>query len=132
MSTTQTPAATELSLEELLKANAERSKAGKSQTFVMTIINVTNWKPTKDNRAVKMVITKDHGNFFPLATAISNLPMSFNQPIEAKATITPNGQYTNMNRLEFAGLPSEVSLAIGIMPAGTALFSSATGLKLAI
>lgn len=132
MSTTQTPPATELSLEEALKANVERSKAGKSQTIAMTIINVTNWRDTKDGRKVKMVITKDHGNFFPLATAISNLPMSFGQPIEAKATITPNGQYTNMNRLEFAGLTSELSLAIGLIPSGAALFSSAKDLKLAI
>lgn len=132
MSTTQTPAATELTFDQALQANIDRSKIGKSQTIVMTIINVTNWRPTKDSRAVKMVITKDHGNFFPLASAISNLPMSFGQPVEAKATISVNGQYTNMNRLEFAGLTSELSLAIGLIPSGAALFSSAKDLKLAI
>lgn len=128
--TTQTPA--DLTFEQALAANIDRAKVGKSQQVAMTIINVTNWKPTKDGRAVKMVITKEHGNFFPLATAISNLPMSFNTPVEAKATISVNGQYTNMNRLEFAGLATEIALAIGIMPSGTALFSTAKDLKLAI
>ena len=48
----------------------------------------------------------------------------------AKATISQNGQYTNMNRLEFSGLATEMALAIDRLPSGTALFASAKDLKL--
>lgn len=129
-----TPAAqantVELTFEQALAANVERSSTGKSRTMEVTIINVTNWRPTKTGLAVKMVVTKELGNFFPLASAITNLPTSFGQPIKAKATLSQNGQYTNMNRLEFNGLSTELALSIDRIPAGAALFASAKDLKL--
>lgn len=123
---------TALTIEQGIAQNIERSNTGKSRSIEITVINVTNWKPTKTGLAVKMVITKDHGNYFPLASAITNLPASFNKPVMAKATLTQNGQFTNMNRLEFTGLQTAQLLAIREIGVGRALFASAADIQLAV
>lgn len=124
--------ATKTSFEALVEANKAASVSGNSTSVTIRVIRVTDWRPTtKGNLPVKLVIT-DQGNYFPLASAITNLPTSFKQPVEAQAVLTirnVNGiDRLNMSRLEFAGLESGVNLAIKAMVPGTSLFASATGI----
>lgn len=126
------PAVTKTPFEALVEANKALSASGISTNATIRVIRVTDWKPTtKGNLPVKMVIT-DQGNYFPLASAITNLPTSFRQPVEAHAVFTirnVNGvDRLNMVRLEFAGLESGVNLAIKAMVPGTSLFASAAGI----
>src|ERR1700761_3761999 len=114
--------------EALVKANQEASAKSKSVNQRILVYGVTDWKPTtKGNLPVKMVRT-DKGNFFPLASSISNLPTSFSQPVEANATFTEGVDAQgkarlNLSRLEFDGLDTQKALMIREMPKGTALFS---------
>lgn len=126
-------AATKTPFEALVEANKALSVSLRSTSVTIRVIRVTDWKPTtKGNLPVKMVIT-DQGNYFPLASAITNLPTSFKQPVEAEAVFTIRkdalgNDRLNMSRLEFAGLESGVNLAIKAMVPGTSLFASAAGI----
>lgn len=123
---------TSKTIEQLIADNIANAAKAKGQTVILTIKSVSDWSPTtKGNLPRKMVIT-DKGNFWVLASSIKNLPTSFSQPVQATAVISQNGQYLNMNRLEFAGLETATVLSIRELPQGTALFSSAAGVKLAI
>src|ERR1700748_477803 len=123
--TTNAQAATTVSLDQMLTDNLAKSSLSKSQEVVVIVKSVTDWKATlKGNLPRKMVIT-DKGSFWVLASSIKNLPASFGQPVQAKAVISQNGQYLNMNRLEFPGLETSTLLAIRELPSGTALFASA-------
>lgn len=118
--------------EELMAANLEASGKLAAKPIVLLVRSVSDWKPTiKGNLPRKMVIT-DKGTFWMLASNITNLPTSFTQPVQATAVISQNGQYLNMNKLEFPGLETTTLLSIRELPAGTALFSTAIGIKLAI
>lgn len=114
-----------------------KSVEAKSMEQEVSVLSVTDWKPTSTGLAVKMVRTTI-GSFWPLASAITNLPSSIalGKPVVAKAVITeaktPNADGTprfNMSRLEFPGLPTNTLLAIQAMPAGTALFANASALN---
>lgn len=131
MATTQPAAPAAPTLDSLIAANITAASQAKGQTVDVTVISVTDWKPTANGLNRKMVIT-DKGNFWVLTSSISNLPTSFPQPVKAKAVLTVNGQYLNMQRLQFFGLAAEVSLAIRELPQGTALFASAKDLKMAV
>lgn len=115
-----------------LTVNVTKSNDTNSVTKVLTIIRVSDWKPTtKGNLPTKMVVTTE-GNFFPLASAISNLPSSFPKPIEATAVLTMRQDAQgvdriNMSRLEFTGLDDKLYQTIRNMPVGAALFASAAG-----
>lgn len=128
-----TPATTvNKTFEELMAANLEASGKLAAKPIVLLVRSVSDWKPTtKGNLARKMVIT-DKGTFWMLASNITNLPTSFTQPVQATAVISQNGQYLNMNKLEFAGLETATVLSIRELPAGAALFASAAGVKLAM
>lgn len=126
---TMTPPATAMkSIEELMADNITRSAAGKTATIEVTVISISDWRPTRNGGLpVKMVVT-DKGNFWPLATAIKNCPKSFLKPVLAKAVLLPRldaqgNQRLNMSQLEFEGLATETALMIAEMPAGTALFA---------
>lgn len=117
--------------------SSTKSAEAKSQELEVSVLSVTDWKPTSTGLPVKMVRTTI-GTFWPLASGITNLPSSIalGKPVTAKAVITeaktPNADGTlrfNMSRLEFPGLATNTLLAIQAMPAGTALFSNATGLN---
>lgn len=113
-------------LDQMLADNTANASKAKGTEVTIIVKSVTDWKPTeKGNLPRKMVIT-DKGNFWVLASSIKNLPTSFGQPVQAKAVITQNGQYLNMNRLEFPGLETEKVLMIREMPKGTALFALAS------
>ena len=130
--TTNAQAATTVSLDQMLTDNLAKSSLSKSQEVVVIVKSVTDWKATlKGNLPRKMVIT-DKGSFWVLASSIKNLPASFGQPVQAKAVISQNGQYLNMNRLEFPGLETSTLLAIRELPSGTALFASAKDVRLAV
>lgn len=117
-----------------LTANVTKSNDTNSVTKVLTIIRVSDWKPTaKGNLPTKIVVTTE-GKFFPLASAITNLPSSFPKPVEATAVLTMRVDAQgidriNMSRLEFVGLEDKTYQAIKSLPAGVALFASAAGLN---
>lgn len=120
------------SIAELLAKNTANAGLAKGETVIVLVKSVTDWKPTtKGNLPRKMVIT-DKGNFWVLASSIKNLPTSFTQPVQATAVLTVNGQYLNMNRLEFAGLETATVLSIRELPIGAALFATSAGVKLAV
>jgi hypothetical protein len=133
MSTTQTQTApVTKTLDEMIADNIAAASKSTSRVEVVIVKSVTNWTPTnKGNLPRKMVIT-DKGNYWVLASSITNLPSSFTQPVQATAVLKPNGQYTNMVRLEFAGLETAILLSIQAMQPGTALFATSAGVKLAV
>lgn len=125
-------ASTVATFDELIAKNIEQAGLAKGQEVAIIVKSVTDWRPTaKGNLPRKMVVT-DKGNFWVLASSIKNLPASFAQPVQAKAILTVNGQYLNMNRLEFAGLETAQLLSIRELPSGTALFASAKDVRLAV
>lgn len=112
----------------VLAANVAKSSDSNSVTKTITVIRVSDWKPTKTGLAVKMVVTTE-GNFFPLANAISNLPVSFPKPVEATAVLTMRTDAQgidriNMSRLEFFGLDDKLFQQIKAIPSGAALFAT--------
>lgn len=118
-------------LDQAIADNLTASTKAKGQSIVITIKGVTDWKPTANGLARKLVIT-DKGNFWMLATGIKNLPSSFPKPVQATAVLVQKDQYLNMVRLEFTGLETAQLLAIREIGVGRALFASAADIKLAV
>lgn len=119
-------------LDQAIADNLAAAGKATGQSIVLTVRGVTDWRPTtKGNLPRKMVLT-DKGNFWVLASSIRNLPTSFTSPVQATAVLVQRDQYLNMVRLEFAGLETATLLSIRELPAGTALFASASGVKLAV
>lgn len=122
----------EMTLEQGIAKTIEASAKAKGVEQTVTIKSVTDWSPTtKGNLPRKMVVTTI-GNYWMLAGSIKNLPTSFSAPVQAKAVLVQNGQYTNMVRLEFAGLETATVLSIRELPIGAALFATSAGVKLAM
>jgi hypothetical protein len=115
-----------LTVEQLIAKNLEASKNTKSQVIEIQVTSISGWKSTSDGRKTKIVVT-NLGTFFPLETAITNIPTSIavGKPVNAKAVLTPSkdGHYLNMSSLEFEGVDSKTANMIRLMPQGTALFA---------
>jgi len=118
-------------LTSLLQANQAKSAAANSTTIKVEVRGITGWKPgitkTGEILPTSMVVT-DKGNFWPLTSAIRNMPTDFSKPHNATAVVTlrvVNGvERLNMSSLEFEGLDNEKHQAIKALPAGAALFAN--------
>jgi hypothetical protein len=125
--TTVSATAPVIDITALLDKNKLASSAAASQTIDVMVTGINGWKPTTNGLPRVMVIT-DKGNFWPLESAVKNMPKSFFQPVKARATVTPRKvgeeMRLNMSQLEFEGLDTTTALAIAEMKPGTALFAN--------
>lgn len=120
-------------LDKLIAANQSASVTANSSTVELLVSNISGWKAafsksTNQPLDVVMVVT-DKGNYWPLKSAIKNMPTDFSTPRKAKAVVTVRKdkagvERLNLSSLEFEGLKNETALAIQQLPKGTALFAS--------
>lgn len=108
-----------------------------SVELTVTITSVTDWRPAKSRTGellpTKMVKLSDGRAFWPLASAITNLPAQFTQPLQARVVLTvsktakdASGKpFINMTRCEFDVDNTVHFLMVKALPKGAALFALA-------
>lgn len=130
-----------LSLADRLKQHVKVTADYKEKNPTETIdVIVTRIVPTQQVRKMKngtemrvmQVITKEHGNFFPLEEAVTNMVSNFGDGVKAKLTFRANN-YKDASGAEVEGLTctsvvlnaldTDKEAMIKALPKGAALFA---------